>query len=316
MSRPVITITGASGFVGQILRPRLRAQGYEVDVFDRLRGPVVDGLRRTWVGKEGSAVPLARARSVRAAQARAERALVRTRVLRPTGDDILDLRSRLAERFRGRAAVVHLAALAHPHVEGASDDDYRRINYEGAVNVFEAARDAGVPRFVFASSAQVYGINAPVRIDQFPILETNPLPTRAEGQSAYGAAKADFERYLEQACPGGDTQAVALRLECPGVRSNAPVNLYASTSVENTAAAFTCAVEAELERPVEICNVLDACVDPSIVDVQEFLAQTWPDVANHMSGNESLLGIERARERLGYAPEPGGTYYPLSLIWG
>jgi nucleoside-diphosphate-sugar epimerase len=311
-----VTITGGSGFVGQLLRRGLPAQGYRVDVFDQLRGPLVNALRRTWVGANASSSAIPRARRIRKRQVQTEKALLRARLLRPTGDDILDLRSRLSERFRGRSAVVHLAALAHPNVPGAAEEDYRRINYDGAVNVFRAAQDAGVPRFIFASSAQVYGINDPVRIDQFPILESNYLPSLEEGQSHYGALKAEFERYLGDACRKGETQAVALRLECPGVQSNGPFNFYASTSIENTVMAFVCALDADLDTPFEICNVVDGHVDPAIVDVQAFLAAEWPDVPNHTRGNESLLSIEKARRLLGYEPAQGGTYYPVSLIWG
>jgi nucleoside-diphosphate-sugar epimerase len=311
-----VTITGGSGFVGQLLRRGLRERGYTVDVFDRLRGPVMNGLRREWLGANRTAERCAGARRVRALQARAESTLLRLGILRPTGDDIFDLRSRLAERFLGSRAVVHLAALPHPNVPGAGRDDYRRINYDGAANVFAAAQEAGVPKFIFASSGQVYGINDPVRIDQFPILESNYLPTPEDGQSAYGALKAEFERHLAEAAPQGETQAVALRLECPGVLSDSPVNLYTSTSIENTVAGFGRAIEAELDAPFDVFNLVDGRIDPEVADVQAFVRERWPDVPNRTRDNESLLSIEKARRLLGYEPAEGGTYYPLQLIWG
>lgn len=316
MSDVNLTITGGSGFVGQLVRRGLRERGYRVDVFDRFRGPLLDATRRTWLGANADQAAIPRARRARSTQARAEQALIRAHVISPSGDDIFDLRSRLADRFRGSHAVVHLAALPHPNVPGAAEDDYRRINYEGAVNVFRAAQDAGVPRFIFASSAQVYGINDPVRIDQFPILETNYLPTIEDGQSHYGALKVEFEGYLADACRTGDTQAVALRLECPGVKSEAAMNFFASTSIENTVAGFACALEAELESPFDAFNLVDGHIDPAVVDVQSFLEREWPNVPSHVRGNESLLSVEKARRILGYAPATGGTYYPLSLIWG
>jgi nucleoside-diphosphate-sugar epimerase len=311
-----VTITGGSGFVGQLLRRGLRERGYEVDVFDRFRGRLVDALRRHWLGANAPPDGIERARRLRELQERAEKRLARFGLIRPTADDILDLRSRLAERFRGSRAVLHLAALPHPNVPGAGPDDYRRINFDGAANVFAAAREAGVPRFVFASSAQVYRINEPVRIDQFPILESNHLPTVEEGQSAYGALKADFERHLATTVPEGETEAIALRLECPGVLSNSPVNLYTSTSIENTVAGFAAAVEARLDTPFESFNLVDGRVRSEIVDVQAFLRERWPEVPNHTTGNESLLSIEKARRLLGYEPIENGTYYPLQLIWG
>jgi dTDP-4-dehydrorhamnose reductase len=316
VSEDRITITGGSGFVGQLLRRGLHDRGYRIDVFDRMRGPLVNVLRRTWLGANATPNDIPRARQVRALQARAERKLRRLGILRPTSDDIFDLRSRLAERFRGSRAVVHLAALPHPNVPGAAAADYRRINYEGAVNVFAAAQDAGVPKFIFASSAQVYGINKPVRIDQFPILESNYLPSLEDGQSEYGAIKAEFEAHLAEAATAGDTEAVALRLEFPGMKSEWPGNFFLSTSIENTVAGFACSIEAELGSPFEAFNLVDDHVDPAVVDIQGFLREHWPDVPNLTEGNESPMSVEKAREMLGYRPAHGGTYYPGALIWG
>ena len=203
MSAKVVTITGGSGFVGQLLRVGLPQSGYDVRVFDRMRGPLVNLLRRRYLGTSQSTLGLKCAQRVRSLQRRVEPALTSAGVLRPSGDDILDLRSRLTERFRGSFAVVHLAGIPHPRMPGAIEADFRRINYEGSVNVFEAARDATVSKFVFASSGQVYGINNPVRIDQLPILESNYCPTLEEGQNLYGWLKLEFERYMEQATNHG-----------------------------------------------------------------------------------------------------------------
>lgn len=316
MSKATITVTGGSGFVGQLLRRGLRERGYQVDVFDRMRGPLVNVLRRTWLGANASPDDIPRARQLRTLQARAERKLSRLGILRPAGDDIFDLRSRLTARFRGSRAIVHLAALPHPNVPGAAAADYRRINYDGAANVFAAAQDAGVPKFIFASSGQVYGLNNPVRIDQFPILESNYLPTLKDGQNEYGALKGEFETHLAESAPAGQTQAVALRLEFPGVKSEWPGNLFISTSIENTVDGFAAAIEADLESPFEAINLVDGHVDPAVVDVQAFLREHWPDVPNLTEGNESLLSVEKARGILGYSPAQGGTYYPGALIWG
>jgi nucleoside-diphosphate-sugar epimerase len=316
VSEGTITVTGGSGFVGQLLRRGLRERGYQVEVFDRMRGPLVNLLHRIWLGANSPREEIQRARRLRALQARAEKTLARAGILHPTSDDILDLRSRLADRFRGSRAVVHLAGLPHPYVPGAAPSDYRRINFDGAANVFAAAQDAEVPKFIFASSGQVYGINNPVRVDQFPILESNYLPTLDDGQSPYGALKAEFERHLADAAPNGTTQAIALRLEFPGVRSPGAMNLFVSTSIENMVAGFTRAIEAELESPFDAFNLVDGHVDPGIVDIQEFLREHWSQIPNHTEDNESLMSVEKARRLLGYDPVREGTYYPFQLIWG
>jgi nucleoside-diphosphate-sugar epimerase len=244
-----VTITGGSGFLGRLLRRAFKEQGIEVDVFDLYRGPVVDKLRLA---------PL-------------QRGLRAAGLIKPSGDDILGEREALARRFRGATAVVHLAGIPHPHTPGATEDDFVRVNYDGAPNVFEAARDAGVPLFVFASSAQVYRINDPVRLDQLPVLESNYLPLPAEGQSAYGFLKAGFERYLDGACAAGATQAVSLRLEFPGARSRFPWNLYVSTSLGNLITGFRAALDPPDDLGFEAFNLADAQVDRKVVDIQQFI---------------------------------------------
>jgi len=313
--RQTVTITGGNGFVGRMLQPGLRHCGYHVVVFDQMRGAVVGLLRRRYFGTRTARIPAVSARVLRRVLRLTEQALVRAGAIRPSPDDILDLRSRLRDRFHGSQAVIHLAGLPHPTVPGASAADYRRVNYEAAINVFEAARDARVPRFIFASSAQVYGINKPVRIDQFPILETNYCPTLTDGQSMYGFLKREVERYLEEQCTGQGIQAVSLRLEFPGVRSRFPWNFYISTSIENTVGGFIAALEAEPSGGFDVFNLADQLVDERIVMVQEFLKRHWPDVPNRAVGNECLLSTEKARRLLGYNPRPGGTYFSLPVMW-
>ena len=63
--------------------------------------------------------------------------------------DIADLEA-IAPAFAGAAAVVHLAACVGSG--SPSFEDILRANVTGTYNVLEAARQAGVPRVVFASS--------------------------------------------------------------------------------------------------------------------------------------------------------------------
>lgn len=314
MSRTV-TITGGSGFVGQLLQRGLSQEGYEVNVFDQLRGPVVNLLRRRRLIDARSPSARRVAVAIRTAQSRAERTLRTSHLLRPGGDDVLADQDALAARFAGSQAVVHLAGIPHPHWPGASAEDFLRLNYDASVGVFEAARQAGVPVFVFASSAQVYMINNPPRIDQLPILESNHLPLPAEGQSAYGFLKGAFERYLGGRCLSGSTQAVSLRLECPGFRSTDASNLYVSTSIENLVGGFSCALSPPDELGFGVFNIADLEVDPGIVDIQSYARTRWPYVPNHTHENECLLSTESAREVLGYRPLRNGHYIDAALVW-
>lgn len=85
------------------------------------------------------------------------------------------------------AAVVHLAAqidVRRSIVQPAHDAD---INLVGGLNVLAAAAAAGVRRFVFASSAAVYGPPAVLPMPEDAVLSPS---------SPYGIAKFAFEHYL------------------------------------------------------------------------------------------------------------------------
>lgn len=310
-----ITITGGNGFVGSVLRQGLLDRGYEIDIFDPMKGFWVELLRRRYLGASKSPLLRRISPAIRRTLAGLEWVMVKSRMIVPDTDNILDIRDHLTERFRGSYAVIHLAALPHPFVPGMTPADYQRINYDGSINVFEAARAAGIKKFIFASSAQIYNINKPLHIGQFPILETNYLPTVAEGQSWYGFLKGEFERYMENNCTGHDMQSIAFRLEFPGVRSLYPWNFYISTSVENTVNGFIQALEKDLSSGFDSFNLADQYIDPTIVDIQKFLKNSWPDIPNHTTGNECPLCTDKARSVLGYAPQKSGTYYSFQVMW-
>ncbi len=299
-----------------MLRHGLELRGYETDVFDQYRGVLVDSVRRYYLATSNSPVSLKLARRIKKALRQTERMLVRSGIVRASSDNILDERDQLIERFRGSDVLIHLAGLPHEHVKGATPADFHRINYEGSINVFEAARAAGVPKFIFASSAQVYKINEPMQIAQFPILEDNYCPNHEEGQSLYGWLKLRVEQYLAKESRDGSTESIALRLEMPGTRSHFPYNFYISTSIENLVSGFVGAIESKLNSRFEAFNLADAVVDERIANIQDFLAAKWPHVPNHTKGNQCLLGTEKARELLNYQPCLGGTYYDASVIWG
>lgn len=80
----------------------------------------------------------------------------------------------------GCTDVMHLAALIAIPFSYAAPDSYVETNVRGTVNVLQAARQAGVRRFVQTSTSEVYGTAQTV-----PIKESHPLV----GQSPYSASK-------------------------------------------------------------------------------------------------------------------------------
>jgi len=79
--------------------------------------------------------------------------------------------------------VVHLAALAGVRPSLENPRSYYEVNVEGTLNLLEAARAAGVPRFVFGSSSSVYGINEKVPFSEDDTIN-NPISPYAATKSA------------------------------------------------------------------------------------------------------------------------------------
>ncbi len=68
-----------------------------------------------------------------------------------------DMRDLRAEHLAGMDAVIHLAAISNDPMGNAFEEVTRAINLESSVNLARLAKDAGVRRFVFASSCSMYG---------------------------------------------------------------------------------------------------------------------------------------------------------------
>jgi nucleoside-diphosphate-sugar epimerase len=68
-----------------------------------------------------------------------------------------DVRDLGPDMLAGFDAVVHLAALSNDPLGDLNPRWTHEINHEGTVRLARAARDAGVQRFVFASSCSMYG---------------------------------------------------------------------------------------------------------------------------------------------------------------
>jgi len=150
-----LLVTGGAGFIGSHLVERLLAGGEAVRVLDNLS-----------TGKRGN--------------------LPSHPALEFLEGDIRD-RTTVDAAVAGVDAIVHLAAVAS--VQASVDDPVgtHATNFDGTLNLLEAARHARVTRFLFASSAAVYGDNA-----QLPVSEDfapNPL-------TPYAADKLAGEHYL------------------------------------------------------------------------------------------------------------------------
>ncbi len=150
-----ILVTGGAGYVGSVSVAALLAAGHEVTVLDDLSTGHRDAVPAGATLRVGSY---------------SDGPLV-TRLL--AEEDI--------------EVILHCAARSLVGESIADPARYFRDNVAGGITLLEAAREAGVARFVFSSTAAVYGIP-----DATPITESVPL----RPINPYGETKRAFEGAL------------------------------------------------------------------------------------------------------------------------
>lgn len=147
-------VTGADGFIGSHLVERLVAEGADVRAFCLYSSRGSAG----WLDDLSSE----------------SRASIDIQF-----GDIRDARF-VEEATRGMEVVFHLAALIAIPYSYVAPESFIDTNVRGTLNALEAARRAGVRRFIQTSTSEVYGTP-----DTLPIRETHPL----QAQSPYAASK-------------------------------------------------------------------------------------------------------------------------------
>jgi UDP-arabinose 4-epimerase len=169
LTGPAVLVTGGAGYIGAHACKVLAAHGYSPITFDNLSRGHAGAVK--WGPLEIG--------------------------------DLLD-RDRLLEVLRRRrpVAVMHFAALSRVAESVADPALYYRNNVVGALALLEAMRAEKVTRFVFSSSAAVYGIPAVMPIgEDAPQAPINP----------YGETKRMIERALRDYASAYGFASIALR---------------------------------------------------------------------------------------------------------
>jgi nucleoside-diphosphate-sugar epimerase len=123
-----VFVTGGAGYVGAVLVPKLLAAGHSVKVLDLfLYGEdVLDPVK----GHPGLAL---------------------------VKGDLRD-RTLLQREIAGSDAVIHLACISNDPSFELDPTLGKSINYDAFLPLVQVSKDAGVRRFIYASSSSVYGV--------------------------------------------------------------------------------------------------------------------------------------------------------------
>jgi nucleoside-diphosphate-sugar epimerase len=100
-----------------------------------------------------------------------------------------DIRDVTPEDLEGFDAVIHLAAISNDPIGHLNPDATYGVNARGAVHIAKAAKEAGVPRFLFSSSCSLYGAAGDKPVDETG--QFNPV-------TPYGESKAMAEAGLSE----------------------------------------------------------------------------------------------------------------------
>ncbi len=122
-----VLITGGAGYVGSLLVPQLLDQGYAVTVYDTM-----------WFGDEHFQKNNPKLKLIEG--------------------DIRDTTS-LSSAFQGIDAVISLACISNDASFDLDENLSTSINMDAFEPMVIAAKEAGVKRFIFASSSSVYGVS-------------------------------------------------------------------------------------------------------------------------------------------------------------
>lgn len=163
-----VLVTGGAGYIGSVLVDRLITENHQVNVIDDLSNGFVENIHKDAVFIEGS--------------------ILNNNVL--------------SKALDGVEAVFHLAAKIRVEEGESKPDLYKNVNVTGTLNLLKICKEKGIKKFVFASTAAVYGDP-----EDYPVTEKS----KESPVNVYGQTKLEIDRYLARNAASLGISTISLR---------------------------------------------------------------------------------------------------------